>query len=136
MKINIIKKWVEANKGNGIDIVIAGRVFGGRHGESPQIPKEFSYVDEILKMQFNTTELLTIINPSDIVLGEYEQLIIPNASEVVWGWHYYGRPQIDENWCEEIYKHQGDKIELDRTGPLMPGRETFSYNDNSFIELL
>jgi len=135
MKANIIKKWVEENKENGVDVVIAGRVFGGRHGESPQTPKEFSYVDAVLEIQFNTTELLTIINPSDIILGEYEQLLIPDASKVAWGWHYYGRPQVDENWCEEIYKRQGERIELHRTGPLMPGQETFLYSDNSFIEL-
>ena len=135
MNIDILKKWCEVNKDNYIDVIIAGRVFGGRHGESPQLPRAFSYKDDILKVKFSTTGHLTVINPTNFILGQYSQLLIPVASKAVWGWHYYGRPKTEENWCEEIYNLHGKTIEFQRSGALMPSSETFIYNDNKFIEL-
>ncbi len=84
MNIDILKKWFEVNKDNYIDVIIAGRVFGGRHGESPQLPRAFSYRDDILKVKFSTTEHLTVINPTNFILGQYSQLLIPVASKAVW----------------------------------------------------
>ncbi len=54
----------------------------------------------------------------------------------MFGWHYYGREALPENWCEEIYDIEDGVVKLTRTGPCMPGTETFEYTEKKFVELL
>ena len=99
----ILTKWFASHKGQCVDVVVAGRVFGGRYGESPQLVRQYELTDMGVIIRFETTEVLTVVNPSMFTLGDHGHLIVPRADEVVFGWHYYGRPQSPENWCEERY---------------------------------
>ncbi len=136
MNETILRQWFERHRGKYLDVIIAGRTFGGRHGESPQAPRECEFENGELLIQFSTTERLTVFAPSDFMLGKYDQLIVPCAARAVFGWHYYGRDATPENWCEEAYELDNGTVRLTRTGPLNPGTESFEYGDDRFVELL
>jgi len=133
---DLITRWLTANRDACVDVVIAGRIFGGRHGESPQTPKRWTQSDDAVTIHFGTTELLTITQPSAFTLGEHSQLLVPHATSVLWGWHYYGRPQTDDNWCTELFSVEAGNVTLERNGPLMPGVERFDFSGANLIELL
>ena len=134
--VGILQEWFSSNQGKYVDVIIAGRAFGGRLQESPQTPCELAVGEDSFTLRFAATETLEVKNPSGFVLGEYGQLIVPDADEARFGWHYYGRPQVPESWCQEIYKRRGSKVELVRQGSLQPGEEEFQYSGERFIELL
>jgi len=131
-----IGEWLDSKRNAYCDVIIAGRVFGGRHGESSQQPKAYSIDGNLVTVRFGTTERLVITDPSAFSIGTDGQLIVPTASHVSWGWHYYGRPQTDDNWCVESFAIADTSITLERTGPLMPGTEWFQYTGRFMIELL
>ena len=133
---DVIARWLDANRDGYVDVIIAGRIFGGRHGESPQSPKRWAQSDDAVAIHFGTTELLTITKPTAFTLGEHTELLVPNAVAVLWGWHYYGRPQTDANWCTELFSVDGDNVTLERNGPLMPGVDRFDFSGANLIELL
>ncbi|MHC4404094.1 MAG: hypothetical protein ACYTG0_30940 [Planctomycetota bacterium] len=133
---NVLEEWFADQRDQHLDVTIAGRIFGGRHGESMQQPRAYDFDGSVLQIRFAITEQLTVDNPSGFQRGEYGQLIIPHATRAVFRWHSYGRDQAPENWCEEIYESTDDRIQLTRTGPLMPGEEEeFQYSGGRFIEL-
>ena len=127
--------WFTDRRNEYCDLIVAGRIFGGRHGESMQQPTEYDYDGTVLVVNFATTERLAVHSPSEFERGEHGQLIIPRGAKAVFGWHYYGRPQTPENWCEETYESVDDRIQLTRTGLLMPGTEDFQYDGDRFVEL-
>ena len=133
---NILTTWFKKQRGEPISVVIAGRIFGGRHGESPQIPQQVEFRKSQLIINFATTEVLTVANPSDFILGKYDQLIIPWATRATFGWHYYGLEQTPENWGEELYELEDGIVRYTCTGSLLPGTENFEYTEDKFIELL
>ena len=132
-----INEWLLANRYKEFSIVIGGHIFGGRYGESPQNPKSLERTDDILKFYFNTTEKLIIKKPK-LIFSFFGNLCVPFASEVIWGWHYYGHDQIPENWCEEVYRRKGFEISVTRKGPIkevMPENERWKQNSLSFIAI-
>lgn len=133
---DLLDRWLSATRNSALSVIIAGRVFGGRYGEAPQQPRLLCVEGANLTICFNTTERLVVTDPSGIRLGEYQQLIVRDASQVTWGWHYYGRSETPENWCEERFKIRDQIIEFERTGPLMPGSEQFVYSADRIVELL
>ena len=134
-KSETLSMWFQQQSGKWLDLVVAGRVFGGRHGESPQRPRGYRYDARSLLIYFNTTEVLKIVEPDDFVFGEYGQFIVPRAKVVSFGWHYYGRPPTAEYRCEEIYRWVGNMVEMSHTGPLMPCEERFPFQSGPFVEL-
>ena len=135
MDVSILRKWFLSRRGKYVNVIIAGQVFGGRIDESPQLVHELWIEQNKFTIGFATTETLVVTNPSGFV-REYSQLIVPDADEVLFGWHYYGRPQLPENWCEEIYRKQGSDVVYLRRGPLSPGEGRFKYEGERFVELL
>jgi len=132
---NSLAEWFTDRRNEYCDLIVAGRIFGGRHGESMQKPTGYDFDGTVLVINFATTERLTVHRPSRFERGEHGQLVVPRGTKAVFGWHYYGREQTPENWCEEIYEPVYDRIQLTRTGPLMPGTEDFVYDGNRFVEL-
>ena len=133
---DVISRWLDANCDRFVDVTIAGRIFGERHGESPQTPRRWTHTDTTVTIHFGTTEILTVTHPDSFTLGEHSQLMVPRAETVLWGWHYYGRPQIDDNWCTELFSVDGNLVTLERNGPLMPGVERFDFSGANLLELL
>lgn len=132
---SVLIAWFSRHRGRPLDVSIAGRIFGGRPGESWQTPRSWSLQHSTLKIQFATTETLIVREPSAIRIGERDELIVPCAAEARFGWHYYGRPRTPDNWCEEVYKLTDSIVDLTRTGPLMPGVERFQYHGDRFVVL-
>lgn len=139
---NTFLNWFNSNKGRYIDVQMAGYIFGGRHGEAPQLLKRYTFVPpNMLKIFFNTTETLEITNPSSFMIGKHNELIIEKANQVCFGWHYYGRPQTPENWCTEIYELKcEDIVERKINGPICdvistPKIITFHLDIGWFIKL-
>ena len=130
-----LKEWFADHRKRYLDVIIAGRIFGGRHGESMQCPTGYDCDETVLAIRFATTERLIVDHPSDVQRGEFGQLIIPHATKAVFGWHYYGREQTPENWCEETYESHDNGMQLTRTGPLMPGVEQIQCSGEPFVEL-
>lgn len=93
-------------------------------------------VGPVVVIRFATTERLVITDPSQARIGEYGELIIPNALDVRFGWHYYGEPQSPENWCEIIYRRDGSQVTYISTGSSRPGVEVFEYAGDEFVKLL
>jgi len=137
---SILDNWVSQKSGEWVSIVLAGRIFGGRHGESPQEPKEYQYSNRILTIQFGTTESLVVVEPEGVWIDANNELIIPQAKSTMWGWHYYGRKQTPENWCTESYVFNKDNlVQLTVTGPItahIPSSETFFYRGDQFVLLI
>ena len=44
-------------------------------------------------------------------INQGRNLVIDRASEVRFGWYYYGRNQISKNWCEDIYLNKKNYVE-------------------------
>lgn len=133
---DMIERWFTQSKGNWIDLLIADRVFGGRLGESPQIPTAYQVIGSVIQIQFQTTERLVVTHPTNVRIGPHSELVIGDASDARFGWHYYGRPQVPENWCEEIYQKFEDRILLTRIGAFRPATDEYVYSGNEFIKLL
>ena len=128
-------KWYEKNKDKYVNIEMAGRIFGGSIDESPQKPREYFLTEDEFKLHFATTEVLTIINPSSFEIGSYQELIIPRADKVSFGWHYYGRSQTPENWCIETFELIEDMVQYTRSGPLNPMISSFTFQEGAFVRL-
>ncbi len=125
--------WIERTEKSWLNIYIAGQVFGGRPGEAPQTPKDFQIIGDTLLITFSRTERLWVKNPVEIKI-QNNKLTIQSATVVRWGWHYYGRPKTDLNWCEEIYiVNEQEIIKTDLT-PLDSRLETqtkaIKFNSN------
>jgi hypothetical protein len=136
-EIEINKKdffdWIKRTEKDWLNIYIAGQVFGGRPNEAPQTPKDFQIIEDTLLITFSRTERLWVKKPVDIKIQNYK-LTIQSATVVRWGWHYYGRPQTDLNWCEEIYiVNEQEIIKTDLTpldGRLETQTKTIKLNSN------
>ena len=135
-ELQSIEAWFAKRKGKWVNVVLAGQIVGGRFDESPQIPRDFSYHDSTLKISFDTTEVLIVERPTGVLLANDDALTIHRASRVTFGWHYYGRPQISENWCEERYRLAEETIHYERTGPLSPTKYDLSVSDGNLVELV
>ena len=126
-------KWIKQTEKVWLNIYIAGQVFGGRPGEAPQTPKDFRIIDDTLLITFSRTERLWVKKPVDIKI-QNNKLTIHSATVVRWGWHYYGRPQTDLNWCEKIYLvNEQEIIKTDLTpldGLLETKTKTFKFDNN------
>ena len=132
-----IEKWVSANRNKKFNVVIGGHIFGGRYGESPQTPESFDITEEGLSICFNTTERLTIKKPR-IIIAFFGNIYILFADEVIFGWHCYGREQIPEKWCEEVYTRRYLTINVTRKGPIteaIPENESWKQKTLSFVAL-
>jgi len=115
----VIKSWIASRGGRWCDVVLAGYVFGGRHGESPQEPKGFKVLsDGTIEIYFGTTERLTVTGPRGIRVSDDNSLVIDDADRACFGWHFYGRPQSDVTWCEEIWERIDDTYRRQSRGIL------------------
>jgi hypothetical protein len=147
----LLATWLTRAKDKLFDIVIAGKVFGGRPGEAPQTPREFTLTGDGFVIHFGGghsvtitdatgrtgptiqvggTETLTVIHPSGVSIGPAGELVVTSADEVRFGWHFYGRAQTEENWCVEAYKRKNTQVEYTVTGPITP------YLRTTFPEVL
>lgn len=139
MKASFVK-WFEIHKGKYINIEIAGEIFGGRYGESPQLVCNYDIKSTEYKIYFDPTEVLTITAPSSFLIGSNNELIVDKALLVSFGWHYYGRSRTPENWCTVTYDLREDGLVVyNLSGPMVnhlaPHRE-FYLGENSFLRLL
>jgi hypothetical protein len=125
--------WIKLTEKKWLSIIVAGQIFGGRPGEAPQTPKGFQIISDTLLITFNTTERLWVKNPVGIEINT-GKLTIKSAKIIRWGWHYYGRPQTDLNWCEEVFIVNKDEITKTDLAPLDGQLETqtktFNFNSN------
>jgi hypothetical protein len=133
-----LRTWVERYRGSYFDLLIAGRCFGGRAGESPQRLANASIEDGTLVVRFEPTEQLTVVRPSALEIGRRGDLTVPDAAEVSFGWHFYGRPQIPENWCIHTYQLGGPTVICRTTGPIagyLPAQEQFARQRAAMVHL-
>ena len=98
-----LNAWCQSHIGESFDRVLTGQVFGGRYGESPQILKQASLTGETLHLRFNTTEILTILEPRNVKFEDCG-LSIETSKEVEFGWHSYGAEQNQDNWNTIRYR--------------------------------
>jgi hypothetical protein len=121
------------------DLVIAGRTFGGRAGESPQRLSSASIEDDTLVVRFAPTEVLTVVRPARLEIGRRGGLTVRDAAEVSFGWHFYGRPQIPKNWCVQTCRFADATVLCTLTGPIagyLPAQERFARHGAAAVQLL
>ena len=104
-----VNSWFASHCGEAFDLVLAGNVFGGRYGESPQHVKCAALKGDTLQISFNTSETLTIFRPRDVSL-ESNGLSIREVKELEFGWHSYGKEENPENWKTIRIRSNGDFI--------------------------
>ena len=104
-----VNSWFASHSGEAFDLVLAGNVFGGRYGESPQHVKCAALEGDTLRISFNTTETLTILGPRDVVF-ERNGLSIRAAKELEFGWHSYGKEEKPENWKVIRLRSNGESV--------------------------
>src|SRR4051794_33348175 len=100
--------WLHRSRGQTFDVVIAGRIFGGRSGEAPQQPDSYQITPDRLQFFFagglevpfvqpdgtrmtlrqGGTERLIILRPDSLIAESDGSLRISRAEEVIFGWHY------------------------------------------------
>ena len=129
-----ISRWVAARAGKYADVVIAGRVFGGRYGESPQCIRSARFAGTSLRIEFDPSEILTILEGEDFHLDP-STLIVRKVKGIVFGWHYYGRPRTQENWCELRHSFFSDKISISAIGPTPNSTEFFTVEGDAPLRL-
>jgi hypothetical protein len=136
----VLAGWFERHGSHAVDVVLAGRVFGGRHGESRKQALRYEVRANSMTVRFDQREFLKVDEPSEIVLGKFGQLLIPRAKSATFGWYYYGRPQATSTWCELVYHTKADAvIVMKRLGPIGPEEATeeeIPLLDQPFVELL
>jgi len=115
-----VGEWFAKRSRRRVDIVLAGHVFGGRRGESPQEVRDFSWDGTTLFIRFGTTEELEVLEPHNVYIGSHEDLTTTDATRVRWAWHYYGRPQTSDSRCEEVLVPHGEEVNVTRPGPSVP----------------
>ena len=130
-----LKQWFKL-KPEFVDIVMAGRIFGGRYGESTQQPESFFCGANFLRINFEPYEILTIFNPGEVSLDQDMDLVIDTASEVRFGWYYYGRDPISKNWCEDIYINKKKYVENILIFDSKIERKRIINKKEVFVELL
>jgi hypothetical protein len=108
-----LNTWLALNIGRSFDVVLAGNVLGGRYGESPQKLKQATLEVETLRINFNTTELMIVVNPSGVSF-EKNGLLVKNAAEVVFSWHSYGTEANAENWRAIHCRADGSHVCIER----------------------
>lgn len=131
-----LRMWLKRSSARHFDVEVAGRTFGGRHGEAMQRPTSFQLVGSVLAIRFDRGERLVVTRPSGLRIGDVGDLVIRRAADVRFGWPYYGRPRRPENWCEEIYRRGAGTIEFARLGPLLPRAETLSLPGTLRVHLI
>lgn len=140
VSLSTFKEWFKNHKDKYINVEIAGEIFGGRYGESPQLVRDYEIIEPNIKIYFGPSEILIITNPSSVMIGRDNELIVDKAEQVIFGWHYYGRSRIPENWCTETYElKENGFVECNLNGPisshLAPYR-TFYLGDHNFLRLI
>ena len=130
-----LKRWFKL-KPKYVDIIMAGRIFAGRFGESTQQPQSFFCGDKFLRINFDPYEILTVFNPGEVSLNQDYDLVIDVASEVRFGWYYYGRDQISKNWCEDIYINKKNYVENILIFDSSVERKRIVNKKEFFIELI
>jgi len=131
-----LRLWLKQSAARYLDIEIAGRTLGGRHGEAMQRPRAFQLLGSVLVIRFAGTERMVVTRPSGLRIGPDGDLVIRRADDVRFGWHYYGRPRLPENWCEEVYRRRAGKIEFVRLGPLLPRAGSFPIPETPMVHLV
>ena len=145
--------WLDRARGHSFDVIIARRVFGGKPGEAPQWPHDVSLTTNGFILQFGGghdleitlldgsrqsvrsggTERLEVINPAGIEIGPDGALLVAVADEVRFGWHYYGRPQTEENWCVKSYRLRDVAVDYSASGPAAGSSGRFRYPGGPFV---
>jgi hypothetical protein len=132
--------WFNNNRGKHINIEIAGEIFGGRYGESPQLVYDFEISEQKIKIYFEPSEKLIITNPSLVMMGSDNELIVSKSAQVEFGWHFYGKLRIQENWCTVTYDlKENDLVEYKCTGPIssyIAPHRTFILGGHDFLRLI
>jgi hypothetical protein len=133
--LNDLNAWCELNLGKSFDLVLAGRVFGGRYGESLQKLNDVTLDGEKLHLRFNTTEMMTILEPRSISF-EANGLSIERAKKVEFGWHSYGTEEKPQNWQTIRYQESGTQVSIERTSATLVETEKLSTLPKYAIQLV
>lgn len=92
-------------------------------------------VGDVLVLRFSSGERLVVTDPRGVRLAADGGLVVADASDERFGWHFYGGPQTAENWCEQIYRRDGPQVDQTRLGPLMPGESLFAFDGPALVAL-
>jgi hypothetical protein len=130
-----LNAWFELNLGKTFDVVLAGRVFGGRYGESLQKLQDATLEGEMLRLRFNTTELMTILEPRSIIF-EANGLSIGRAKMVEFGWHAYGTEEKPQNWRTIRYQDNGTQASIERTPATLAEAEKLASLPKYAVQLV
>ncbi len=130
-----LNAWCKLNVGKSFDLVLAGRVFGGRYGESLQKLKDATLEDEKLQLRFNTSEILIILEAENISFEE-SGLSIGKAKNVEFGWHSYGTEEKQQNWRTIRYEDDGTKVLIERTSDTLVEAEELSSLPKYAVQLV
>lgn len=84
-----------------------GEWFGGRRDNVHTVVGVASD-DDVLRLEFDEGETLTVWNPKGITATQ-ATLLIEDATRLRWEWFYYGRPRTPENlyWIEYVRGEDG-----------------------------
>ena len=130
----VLKKWLKI-KPYGCNIKIAGRHFAGRFAETLFEPTSFLWGSNILRINFDQYEILTILKPEGVKILNKTNLVITDAAEIRIGWYYYGRDIKSANWCENIYIINGKKIQLIEIFNSQISEKIFTYDGEYMIDI-
>ena len=134
-----LEQWFSENQERPVCLCTWGHWFGGRAGEAMFKPAGFEISGDDLIIQFDPTERLVVYRPKGFSVSRRDPcnsaLEIATAQSATFGWHYYGRKQVPENWCEETYSDENGMLKIERTGPLLPGTERREKLAGPFILL-
>ena len=86
-----------------------GEFFGRPYDNVHQIVGSRCSNDDVLVVEFNGQETLTVHTPEDFKI-DAETFVIGNAERVIWEWYYYGRATKPENLYREEFTRDGDNI--------------------------
>jgi hypothetical protein len=132
----VLRAWLESHRDTWVDVEIAGRVFGGRHGESPQRPTGVQVSSDAVVITFGTTERLTVQRPTSIDIRGDSELVIQDGESATWEWHYYGRPQVPENRSRKVYTRRGGEVMVSSQGPMATPLEKWRLGRSPLVRLV
>jgi hypothetical protein len=130
-----LRSWSESHVGQSFDVVLAGTVFGGRYGESPQTLRQATFEGETLCLMFNTTEKLTIIEPREVILVTHG-LSVAKAAVVEFGWHSYGTDEKPEDWRTLLYQPAAGQYTLESTTSTKTTTEYLDQKSKYVVQLV
>jgi hypothetical protein len=130
---DILSAWLDASSQRDFVLIIADRISGVTQDKGTHRPISYQLDGVKLIIAFDDEASLTLFSPSEISIGSIGELIVRDASEARFAWHYPRQPGNAPKLCEEVFRKAGRAVEFSRTGAPFVTSGMLLYQGDKFV---